>query len=518
MQAGDREKVMSLLKRNLLANLLSEAWLPIVALVAVPFYIRFMGMEGYGLVGGVFLVIQAIITPLDFGLSNTLSRGLLRLGAQCEPAQNMRDFLRTLETIYLAVAVLVGVAVAASAPLLAGWWIKPVQMSVSDVAWAIVLMGPAMALQWPTGLYSSGIAALGHQVQLAAVNTTITTLRYAGVVLVLWLVWPSVHAYFIWNIATAAVHVLTLRWLLGRYLPKAPQRPRVRWGMIKEYRHFAAGNTGITATSLALAQMDKIVLSKLVSLEMFGSYSLASTMASALFRISTPFYTALFPRLTQLAEAGRREELSQLFHRGAQAMSVLLLPAAAVLVAFSRPILQLWTHNAAATEQAYLVLSVLAAGNAINAIILIPFTLQMAHGWTRLAVTVNLVSLAVLALALWVLTGAFGAVMAPAVGVATAWIIPNVVSIILMITITFRRLLPGQRWSYLGRDLCQPLLAAVAVVAGGWLLLPYVPPGPGTLGLILGTGLASLAAASSAAPITRQWLAGVLASCFARRA
>ena len=90
----------------------------------------------------------------------------------------------------------------------------------------------------------------------------------------------------------AIVHLATLRWLLGRHLPAAPRRPCVRWGMIKEYRHFAAGNTGITATTLLLSQMDKIVLSKMLSLEMFGIYSLASMMASVLYRIATPFYTA----------------------------------------------------------------------------------------------------------------------------------------------------------------------------------------------------------------------------------
>ena len=55
------------------------------------------------------------------------------------------------------------------------------------------------------------------------------------------------------------------------------------------------------AASLQLLRVhfDKIILIKLLPLEAFGYYVLASTVASGLSFLETPIYTAVFPRLSQ---------------------------------------------------------------------------------------------------------------------------------------------------------------------------------------------------------------------------
>jgi O-antigen/teichoic acid export membrane protein len=47
-----------MLKRNLIANYLGQGWTALVGLAFIPLYIKYLGIEAYGLIG-LFGVIQA---------------------------------------------------------------------------------------------------------------------------------------------------------------------------------------------------------------------------------------------------------------------------------------------------------------------------------------------------------------------------------------------------------------------------------------------------------------------------
>ena len=80
-----------------------------MSLVFVPLYIKFMGIESYGLVG-IFASLFALFGLLDMGLSTTLNRELARLSAVPDRAGEMRNLVRTLEIIYWGMAVVIGIA------------------------------------------------------------------------------------------------------------------------------------------------------------------------------------------------------------------------------------------------------------------------------------------------------------------------------------------------------------------------------------------------------------------------
>src|SRR5689334_22317182 len=101
---------MPSLKKNIAANFAGSVWTGVVSLVFIPLYLRFMGVEGYGLVG-FFMTLQAVLALLDAGLATTLNREFARLSSTDDSAPAMRRLLRTFETIYWGVAVGAGVLV-----------------------------------------------------------------------------------------------------------------------------------------------------------------------------------------------------------------------------------------------------------------------------------------------------------------------------------------------------------------------------------------------------------------------
>ena len=86
------------LKRNLIANFSGSAWTALMHLAFIPFYIRMMGAEAYGIVG-VYVSLQAIFSIFDLGLSQALTREMSRLSIDKKNIYRMADTAKTLEII-----------------------------------------------------------------------------------------------------------------------------------------------------------------------------------------------------------------------------------------------------------------------------------------------------------------------------------------------------------------------------------------------------------------------------------
>jgi len=99
---------MSLIKRNLVANYLGQGWVALMGLAFIPLYIRYLGMEAYGLIG-LFVLIQAWLALLDMGMTPTLNREMARFTAGAHSPQSINDLLRSLEILCFLLAPLIAV-------------------------------------------------------------------------------------------------------------------------------------------------------------------------------------------------------------------------------------------------------------------------------------------------------------------------------------------------------------------------------------------------------------------------
>jgi O-antigen/teichoic acid export membrane protein len=497
---------LSVLKKNITANIGGSVWTGLMGLVFVPLYIYFLGIEAYGLIG-IFATLLALFGLLDMGLSGTLNREMARLSVQDGKAREMRDLVRTLEIPYWAVGLLISVTVIVLSPFIAYHWVNAKNLSPKTVQTAIMIMGLAVAFQWPMSFYSGGLMGLQRQVLLNVINVVMATFRGLGAVLILWLVSPTVEAFFSWQIVVSVVNIGLIVFFLWRSLPHAAEPPRFRRELLLNIWRFAAGMTGITVLVTILMQLDKIILSRMLSLEMFGYYTLAYVVAMTLYRLIGPVFSATYPRLTNLVALGATEELTLLYHKSAQLVSVLVLPAALVVALFSKEILLLWSQSPRTAEHTHVLVSILIMGTAFNGLMHIPYALQLASGWTRLAFVVNLVSVLLLAPLMIVLTKWYGAV-----GAASVWIILNGGYILFAIQIMHRRLLPNEKWRWYFEDVGLPFGVAL-LVAGALRLTMTIPVHNLALGAyIVMISATTLGATALAVPVTRDWLRTAISS------
>lgn len=487
-------------KRALSASILSRGWAAALSLLAVPFYLRFIGVEAYGVVG-LFLSFSVLVGFLDLGLGATLTRELARLGPH-EARSRARDMVRTFEIVYALVALLIAAVIVACSGPVAHHWIQAESLGRAEISRALALAGIALACQWPANLYAAGLAGVHRQIQLAAATSLFATLR---VVLTLVAVWwkPNLESFFWAQILSALIQSIGMRWLLWRSLALQSHRPRVRFSIVESSLSFAGGVTGIAITSVMLTQTDKLVLSRALSLSEFGAYSVAAVLATGLYMLISPMYSVMYPRFSSLIHGDARDQLTRLYHTGSQAMAALVFPIAAVFSVFSSEILLLWTSNPELSHRANAVLSLLILGNSINGLMNLPFALQMAHGWTSLALKLNVIFIVTLIPAMWLAASEYGAV-----GGAAVWLVLNMLCFALVPYLMHRKLLAGQlgRW-YL-------YSAAVPFLVCAALILPIIfwMPERSSLGLLfclLASWAAMLVALGAALPDLRAALLGV---------
>jgi O-antigen/teichoic acid export membrane protein len=482
---------MTRIRINIATNVAGGAANALIGIVLVPFYLRYLGIEAYGLVG-FSATIQAICALLQFGLGTTLNRGLARLSAVPGSGAQQRDLLRSIETVYAAGAVVAALAVMILAKPIAAHWLASTTLSRATVVSSIQLMGVIAALQLPIALYRAGLIGLERQVAMNALVTGGAMLRGFGALAVLRFVSPTVEALFVTQAAAALLQLTLMAIVIWRALPATDQRPRFRADLLRAERRFAAAVGASAILAVFTMQSDKLLLSGLLSLADFGYYTLAGTVVTALTLAALPVTTAVYPRMTQLLELGESRRLAELYHDAAQFVAAMLIPAALTLVLFGREIVRTWTGSAVAAEKAAPIIMLLAAGALFSGLLTVPASLQSAAGWPELMMTANGVAACVLLPSIVVAVRPWGGV-----GAAAVWLTLSFACFLVTVPVMHRRLLRGEMWIWYRRDVALPLLAALAV---GLLFRAQTVPAPAvmTIAFVALAALAMLFAATFA--------------------
>ena len=437
-----------------------------MSLAFVPGYIRYLGVESYGLIG-LFSVMQAWLTMLDMGMTPTLGREMARFTASEHSTQSIHDLLRSLEFVFLAIAASICIGTWVAADWLANDWLKPEQLPTSVVRTAITVMAFVVSFRFVEGIYRSALFGLQQQVWYNASNAALATLRSVGALAVLALVSPTIAAFFLWQAFISLLSIIIFAAGVYRALPRAPAKSAFSTAALARVWRFAGGMTGITVLAVALTQLDKVLLSRLLSLESFGYYTLAATVAGSLYLLITPVTTAVFPKLVELVTRADLDGTAKTYHQASQLVTLLTAPAALLLAFFSEGVIFTWSGNAGLARSAGPLLSTLAIGTFLNGLMYMPYQLQLAHGWTRLAFRINLVAVTLLVPALFWIVPRHGALSA-----AWVWIALNSAYVLVGIQLMHLRIMPAEKWRWYVLDVGLPTLGAASTLL---ILHAFIP-------------------------------------------
>ncbi|MDB5115741.1 MAG: Polysaccharide biosynthesis protein [Mucilaginibacter sp.] len=448
------------LKANIVANFVGNGWGALISIIFVPLYLRYIGAEGYGLIG-IFASLQVVLSLLDSGLSTTLNKEIARLSVLPDTQQQMRNLVKTLGSVYWGLALVAGVIALGLSPLLAKYWVHSKELGVSTITLAFILLSISLVFQFPTGFYSGGLLGLHRQVALNIIWIVFSTIKSVGAILILIFVSKSVLTFFEWNLFIIILQAFTLKFFLWRNLPKAELKAIFDKQELKKIWRFAAGMAGISLTAILLTQIDKIILSKILTLEQFGYYTISCSLGLMIYQIISPLTQSYFPKFSNLISLNKIEELKALYHQACQMISLLVLPATFILVFFSKELIFIWTKNSITTENTWMITAIYAYGTGMNGLMNIPYLLTLSYGWTKLGFYQN-----ILFLILMIPLTIFLALTFGAIGGALSWATINTLYFFVTPYLIHRKLLIGEIFNWYWKDIILPFLACITIIVG----------------------------------------------------
>jgi len=446
------------MKSTLIANYVGQGWTALMNIAFIPAYIHFLGIESYGLIG-VFAVVLTAATLLDGGMAATINREMALYRSGEYSAQQVRDLILSVELLCLGIFAVGALAGLPLATLLAHGWVTGKTLTPETIRFALYLMIVTASLRVLEGVFRGALLGLHHPILMNGVSVVFVTLRAAGVILPLAFWSPTIETYFQWQAGVSLLAIATFVLVLHAKLPHATARWQIDWKALYQLRSFAGGVLGAAALGVILSQIDKILLVRLLPLDQFAPYALASAVAAGLYQLTNPVAQSFYPRFTVLYQQEDAAALARTYHLAAQTVALATAPIGAMLIVMGEPVLRLWTGNTALSMTAAPLLRFLALGVMFHCVMYIPYMLQLAIGWPRLAMRTNFIAVIVFAPTLLVLVPRFGPIAA-----AAAWAGLTICLVLFTIPIMHRRILVAEqlRWSI--RDVAAPWAAAALTV------------------------------------------------------
>lgn len=476
-----------------------------MGIALVPFYIKYLGIESYGLIG-IFAILQGSLTLLDMGMKPALSREMARFTAGAHDISSIRVLLRSVELIGAGTAIAIFLCVWAGSGWLAADWVKSPNLPIGVVRSAFEAMGVLCALRFIENIYASSIVGLQRQVLESVISGGMAVIRGVGAIGILAWVSPTVEAFFLWQCCVSLITVPLLAGIVYHVLPPSGTPARFSWTALTGIWRFASGVMAITLLALILTQIDKILLSRLLPLKVFAYYALAGVLTTSLYMLTGPISAAFYPKFTQLATRGDVTLLTRTYHQAAQLTTVAVGAAAVVMIIFADSVLRLWTGNLELAQHVSPLVRVLAFGTLLNGLMGIPYQLQLAHGWTALTIKSNVVAVLLVVPAIFIVVPRFGAV-----GAAWIWAMLNAAYLSITVYFMHQRLLKTEKWRWYWQDLLVPLVAASIAALACRSLTPNDANRLVELGVLIASACCVLAVTALACPLIRPLIASHLA-------
>lgn len=396
--------IMSL-KRNTLWNLAGAAAPLLVALFTIPYLLRVLGAEGFGVLTLVWALI-GYFSLFDFGVGRALTYELGRRSSA--GLSELAPYVRAGIALTCATGVLGAAVVIVLAKPLSGIWLNIGSDWKSDALLAFLIAAVGII---PTTITSGLRGALEGINRFSASNINRIVLGSLMFALPAWSVF--FHGGHLW--------VATLYMVIARILLMLAVLYQLRQYMLSPTRlergHLAALlNYGawITVTGIVGPLMvfgDRFFVSAAVGAQLLPQYAIPQEGLQRLLLIPAAICGALLPQLASLPRDHVAAAYRQNFRRVAWGMFGICCAVALL----SYPGLSIWISPEFA-RSALTVTLVLTVGIWFNAMTLVPYTVIHALGQPKITAIFHIIELILYVILLWILTRLFGLV-----GAAMAW-------------------------------------------------------------------------------------------------
>lgn len=399
-----------------------------VSFISTPFIIRFLGTESYG----VLLLVGLIPTYFsfaDFGMGVASTKF-------ASEAYGQGDEKKEAEVVWTATAIAAISALIVAIPIFLFSYPIVKLMNVPEH----LLATASIALKITSGSFFLGIlSSVLNSPMLARLRMDLNMLTSAIPKILLAVVTPLI-LYFgggiveavSWALIVAIGIVAVVVYFSARLLPELTSISLNR-DLLRPLLKFGGAWFIAMVAAMLLANLEKFVLTSLVSVKALAYYSVAFTLANMATIFAQAMIQALIPAFSQLQDSDTEAELHALFARGVRLNLIWVLPALSAMFIGAETFFRLWVGEEFAhgsTVPFYILLG----GLLFNVLAYVPHASVVAAGRTDLFAKLYWFELAFYAIAAWLLISTFGII-----GAALAWSLRAILDAFVVIALSKRK-------------------------------------------------------------------------------
>ncbi|MEZ0394861.1 MAG: oligosaccharide flippase family protein [Anaerolineales bacterium] len=404
--------------RNTVANFLGQIIHPIISILLVPFYIHYLGLEGYGLVG-FFSALTVLLGIFTKGLGSALQREFARRDGDPSLRVTMPNLLKTFEIVYWAIGGVLGAGLVLFSGFISVAWLRVEMISPETVRTCLLLISLTIAASFPNSVYQAIFVGTQKQVLGNILNSTSALLQAVLSVVVIW-IWKSIIGYYVVGLCTAILLMLTMRLFAYRTARSTMVERAIAfdWDELKSLWKISFELILTNGAGLILAQTDRLVISYLLPVSSLGTYNVGVAGGRLLDSFYAPFLTAVYPRTCQMTQSGDSKSVGDLIARNIKVMLLICLTIGLPLSFFAPEVLSVWTNNSEVVTKGAPVLSVYVFGYIFLSLSSVLYQVLIARGQVNYGVWFNSLALVWYPCLMWILVGAQGIV-----GAAWTWLL-----------------------------------------------------------------------------------------------
>lgn len=404
---------------NILINVLTRLWGLLSITLFTPLFVKILGVEGFGLIS-FYNTLSAVLIMLDLGIATAITRVVLVEGLA---NSSVRSVVRTAERTMMGSALIAIIIVSINSGWFVTQWINVSDRLVGSVQHSLILMGVAIALQFFCSLYCNALMGLDHHLAANVGLLVQGLIKSVGSLAVLLLVSPDLIAFFAFQVLANGATIAYYRLKLMQIMPKG--EAKFDTSILGRNAKYSIGLFTLGIISTFSLQIDKIMVSKIVPLDLFGFFSLAALIASLPVLVVGTIGGAVFPRFVARYVAGESEIAVREYAAVSQFAASVASAIAFTIVFYPFAWFQIWASLSAPPDGIVQTIALLAVAQLVQSLTLIPYQFALSHGKIRLNVLIGIATFSLHFVILSLLLPSLGVVAA-----GVSWLVVSVVTVL----------------------------------------------------------------------------------------
>jgi O-antigen/teichoic acid export membrane protein len=376
---------MSRLSKNILYNLFGQGLLVIIGFVAVKFIFKQLGQDALGIIYFTFTLNALLTALLALGINETTVREVAAFHE--EDPTYIKHLLQTASFFYWSLYVLAALALYASAPWLVTKWINLDTLSPFTATRILRVLGIASLLALPRSFYMSTLRGIQRMEFTNLIDVGTSASQQFGTIVVLFLGGSLIQVTH-WMAGCYLLGVVVYLTVCAHFFGFKVFVPRISTSVIDRNAGYTFRLAGITVLSIIHTQSDKAIVSKIVSLGVFGYYGMAYNAVSRGMLVSASVSQAVFPSFSALYRQGDRDGLMCQYRKLQDLLCYAAIPMFAAIPFAARPLFT-FVLNAEAARMLLWPVTFLCVGFCMNGTMNIPYVFSLAVGKPEIAARTN---------------------------------------------------------------------------------------------------------------------------------